>query len=161
MRIYTPEGRSFDEDVIELQFFEDGGLRLLMTRLSDANSRTYQSPDEAKQVIFDSAAVLFTRHMLELIRLISQDVGYHGNWAVAVGANRLRGRRRWSQSMFAGYHRYSADTYEESTGTPMAALRDAPGTVTRRLLGPLLRSLDFEEAFESVLARRGVTLTAP
>jgi hypothetical protein len=154
-RIYTPEGRSSDEDVIELQFFEDGGLRLLMTRLSDANSRTYESPDEAEQIIFDSAVVVFTRHMLELIRLISEDVGYHGNWAVAVGANRLRGRRRWSQPMFAAYHRYSADTYEESTGTTLAELREAQGTVTRRLLGPLLRSLDSEEAFESALAAEG------
>jgi hypothetical protein len=154
-RIYTPEGRSSDEDVIELQFFEDGGLRLLMTRLSDATSRPYESPGEAEQVIFDSAAVVFTRHMLELVRLISEDVGYHGNWAVAVGANRLRGRRRWSQSIFASNHRYSADTYEESTGTTLAELRDAQGTVTRRLLGPLLRSLDSEETFEKALAVEG------
>ncbi|MFE3126660.1 helix-turn-helix domain-containing protein [Streptomyces hydrogenans] len=150
-RIYTPEGRSSTEDVIELQLFEDGGLRLLMTRLSDA-PRQSESSDEAEQVIFDAAAVVFTRHMLELIRLISEDVGYHGNWAVAVGANRLHGRRRWSQSLFTSYHRYSADTYEESTGATLAELRDAQGTVTRRLLGPLLRSLDSEEAFERALA---------
>ncbi|GGQ39404.1 hypothetical protein ACH4NV_33840 [Streptomyces althioticus] len=38
-------------------------------------------------------------------------------------------------SIFASNHRYSADTYEESTGVTLAELRDAPGTVTRRLLG--------------------------
>ncbi|MEV6251276.1 ATP-binding protein [Streptomyces sp. NPDC051742] len=151
-RVYTPQGGSYDESVVELQLFEDGGLRLLMTRLSEGASTPYESPDEAEQVIFDSAAVVFTRHMLELIRLISEDVGYHGNWAVAVGANRLRGRRRWSQpAIFASNHRYSADTYEESTGATLAELRDAPGTVTRRLLGPLLRSLDSEEAFAKAL----------
>ncbi|WP_328898132.1 hypothetical protein [Streptomyces sp. NBC_00236] len=86
--------------------------------------------------------------MPELIRLISDDVGYHGNRAVAVGANRLRGRRRWSQpAILSSDHRYSADTYEESTGASLAELRDAPGMVTRRLLGPLLRSLDSGEAF--------------
>lgn len=123
-----------------------------MTRLSEGTPRPYESPGEAEQVIFDAAAVIFTRHMLELIRLISDDVGYHGNWAVAVGANRLRGRRRWSQpSIFASNHRYSADTYEESTGATLAELRDAQGTVTRRLLGPLLRSLDSEEAFAKAL----------
>ncbi|MFF9344911.1 helix-turn-helix domain-containing protein [Streptomyces sp. NPDC014773] len=151
-RIYTPEGRSYDEDVIELQLFEDGGLRLLMTRLSDTPSRPHETSDEAEHFIFDAAAVVFTRHMLELIRLISEDVGYHGNWTVAVGVNRLHGRRRWSHSIFAGCHRYSADTYEESTGATLAELNDAQGTVTRRLLGPLLRSLDSEEAFERALA---------
>lgn len=75
-------------------------------------------------------------------------MGHQGNWAVAVGANRLRGRRRWSPSgTFVSNHRYSADTYEESTGATLAELRDGPGTVTRRLLGPLLRSMDPEEAF--------------
>ncbi|MGW6966396.1 hypothetical protein ACWGET_20350 [Streptomyces zaomyceticus] len=123
-----------------------------MTRLSDATSRPYESPGDAEQVIFDAAPVIFTRHMLELIRLISEDVGYHGNWAVAVGANRLRGRRRWDQpSIFASNHRYSADTYEESTGATLAELREAQGTVTRRLLGPLLRSLDSEETFAKAL----------
>ncbi|MDX2600292.1 ATP-binding protein [Streptomyces caniscabiei] len=151
-RAYAPEGRSSDESVIELQLFEDGGLRLLMTRLSEGTSRPYESPSDAEQVIFDAAAVVFTRHMLELIRLISDEVDYHGNWAVAVGANRLRGRRRWSQpSIFASNHRYSADTYEESTGVAVAELRDAPGTVTRRLLGHLLRSLDSEESFVKAL----------
>ncbi|MFB8043126.1 hypothetical protein ACFC8F_17770 [Streptomyces hydrogenans] len=90
--------------------------------------------------------------MLELIRLISDGVGYHGNWAVAVGATRLHGRRRWSQSLFGNNHRYSADTYEESTGATLAELHNAQGTVTRRLLGPLLRSLDSEEVFEGALA---------
>ncbi|MFD3557844.1 hypothetical protein ACFWWA_37955 [Streptomyces goshikiensis] len=108
-----------------------------MTRLSESTSRPYKSPGEAEQVIFDAAAVIFIRHLLDLLRLISEDVGYRGNWEVAVGANRLRGRRRWSQpSIFASNHRYSADTYEESTGATLAELRDAQGTVTRRLLGP-------------------------
>ncbi|MFD3678588.1 helix-turn-helix domain-containing protein [Streptomyces sp. NPDC058613] len=151
-RVYTPQGSPYDESVVELQLLEDGGLRLLMTRLSDGTSSPYESPGEAEQVIYDAAVVVFTRHMLDLIRLISEDVGYHGNWALAVGANRLRGRRRWSPSgTFASNHRYSADTYEESTGATLAELRDAPGTVTRRLLGPLLRSLDSEEAFAKAL----------
>ncbi|MFD4862485.1 hypothetical protein [Streptomyces atratus] len=94
--------------------------------------------------------------MLELMRLVSDEVGYHGNWSVAVGANRLRGRRRYSgQSHFPSNHRYSADTYEESAGATLAELRDAPGTVTRRLLGPLLRSLDSEELFSKALTDEG------
>ncbi|MEU8718339.1 hypothetical protein [Streptomyces sp. NPDC048663] len=151
-RTYAPEGRWGDEDVIELQLFEDGGLRLLMTRLSDSLSEP-RNPDATEQVIFDSAAVVLTRQVLELLRLISEDVGYHGNWAMAVGANRLRGRRRYSrQSVFRSNQRYSEDTYEETTGVTMAELREAQGAVTLRLLGPLLRSLDSQELFTEALA---------
>lgn len=151
-RTYKPEDRWGDEDVIELQLFEDGGLRLFMTRFSDGLSRPHAPDGDAEQVLFDAAAVILTRHMLELIRLISEDVGYHGNWAVAIGANRLRSRRRFTQpSIFSSNHRYSADSYEESTGATLAELRDTPGTVTRRLLGPLLRSLGSEEAFSKAL----------
>jgi hypothetical protein len=155
-RTYAPEGRWGDENVIEVQLFEDGGLRLFMARLSGGLSRPYAPEADAEQVLFDAAAVILTRHMLELIRLVSDDVGYHGNWAVTVGANRLRGRRRHTgQSIFLSNHRYSADTYEESTGASLAELREAPGTVTRRLLGPLLRSLDSEELFAKALTDEG------
>ncbi|MFB7999785.1 helix-turn-helix domain-containing protein [Streptomyces sp. NPDC056002] len=154
-RTYVADGSWGEEDVIEVQLFEDGGLRLFMTRLSDGLSRRGADSEE-EQVLFDAGAVILTRHMLELMRLLSDDVGYHGNWSVAVGANRLRGRRRYSgQSHFPSNHRYSADTYEESTGVTLAELRDAPGTVTRRLLGPLLRSLDSEELFTKALTDEG------
>ncbi|MFJ3780103.1 helix-turn-helix domain-containing protein [Streptomyces sp. NPDC090075] len=152
-RTYVPEGRWGDEDVIELQIFEDGGVRLFMSRLSDGNRERPAAEGHAEQVIFDTAAVVLTRHMLELLRLVSDDVGYHGNWSVALGANRLRGRRRSAgDSYFLSNHRYSADTYEESTRVSLAELHEAQGAVTRRLLGPLLRSLDSEDVFARALA---------
>ncbi|MGW1929965.1 AlbA family DNA-binding domain-containing protein [Streptomyces sp. NPDC001919] len=155
-RTYAPEGRRGDEDVIEVQLFENGGLRLFMSRLSDGSSAHHTSGDDAEQVLFDAGAVILTRHMLELTRLVSEEVGYHGNWSLAVGANRLRGRRRYTgESLFASNHLYSDDTYEESTGATLAELRDAPGAVTRRLLGPLLRSLGSEEVFAKALSYEG------
>ncbi|MGX1095722.1 hypothetical protein RKD47_006403 [Streptomyces albogriseolus] len=154
-RTHVADGSWGEEDVIEVQLFEDGGLRLFMTRLSD-NPNRQASENEEEQVLFDAGAVIHTRHMLELIRLVSEDVGYHGNWVLAVGANRLRGRRRYSgQSYFPSNYRYSADTYEECTGATLAELRDAPGAVTRRLLGPLLRSLGSEELFTKALTDEG------
>lgn len=150
-RTYAANGRHGDENVIEVQLFEDGGLRLYMTRLSAGFPR--EAPEsEQEQLLFDASAVILTRHMLELIRLVSDDVGYHGTWAVAVGANRLRGRRRFTgESHFPSDHRYSADTYEESTGATLAELHQAPGTVAHRLLGPLLRSLDSHDLFAKAL----------
>lgn len=147
-RTHVPDGSYGDENVIEFQLFEDGGLRLFTTRLSECLQR---HPSDEEQFLFDAGSVILTRHMLELIRLVADETGYHGNWAVAVGANRLRGRRRHTGSHFPSDHKYSADTYEESTGATLAELRDAPGTVTRRLLGPLLRSLGSEALFAKAL----------
>ncbi|MEW2267737.1 ATP-binding protein [Streptomyces sp. NPDC047853] len=156
-RTHAADGSWGEEHVLEIQLFEDGGLRLFMTRLSTGiEPRQYQSQDEEEQVLFDDGAVLHTRYMLELIRLVSDEVGYHGNWALAVGANRLRGRRRYSgQSHWPSNDRYSADTYEESTEATRAELSGAPGTVTRRLLGPLLRSLGSEQLFADALTDAG------
>ncbi|MFJ9521869.1 helix-turn-helix domain-containing protein [Kitasatospora sp. NPDC101801] len=135
-----------EKSVIEVQLSESGGLRLFMSRLSDEVAR------DEEQVLFDAGAVILTRHLLDLVRLVSNEVGYHGNWAVGVGATRLRGRRRFTtQAQFPSDHKYSADTYEETTGVTLAELNDAPGAVTRRLLGPLLRSLGSEEVFTNAL----------
>lgn len=86
-------------------------------------------PGDEEQVLFDTVSVVLTRQMLELVRLISECVGYHGKWLVGAGVNRFRGRRRWcSASVFTGNHRCSDGTYEESTGTtwPKSTQHRAP-----------------------------------
>ncbi|HWU05540.1 MAG TPA: ATP-binding protein [Streptomyces sp.] len=155
-RTYTNEHPEWgDNSVIEVQLFEDGGLRLYMSRLSTGVSSRYQPEKGEEQMLFDGAAVLLTWRVLELMRLVSEEVGYHGNWAIGAGANRLHGRRRYGgESGFPTDDRYSDDTYEETTGTTLAELRDQPGTVTRRLLGPLLRSLGSEALFAEALGDR-------
>ncbi|MFC8728243.1 AlbA family DNA-binding domain-containing protein [Streptomyces bacillaris] len=140
------------EAVIEVQLFEDGGLRLYMSRFSTGVSSPYRPEEGEEQQLADGAAVLLTWRVLEVMRLVSEEVGYHGNWAIGAGANQLHGRRRYSgQSRFPANDRYSDDTYEETTGTTLAELRDQPGAVTRRLLGPLLRSLGSEALFAGAL----------
>jgi hypothetical protein len=150
-RVYTPSALHGDENVIELQVFENGGLRLYLTRFSD----TIGTPDKPEQQLFPAAAVLLTRRLLEVLRLVAEEAGYFGNWSLAVGASRLRGRRSWrgpeSWMSFDANPRYSEGTYRESTGATLAELTSAPGAVTRRLLGPLLRSLTEESAYEKAL----------
>lgn len=150
-RQYAPSGHHGDEHVIELQVFENGGLRLFLTRFSD----TIGTPDRPEQELFPVAAVLLTRRMLEILRLLAEDSGYFGNWSLAVGASRLRGRRCYrsgeSQMSFAANPRYSEDVYQEAAGATLAELTSAPGAVTRRLLGPLLRSLNSEGVYEKAL----------
>ncbi|MGW0933274.1 hypothetical protein [Streptomyces sp. NPDC002644] len=150
-RVHVP-GAAYAEPVLELQLFEDGGLRLLMTRLSDAAPTPYSPPGQPEQVIFDSAAVILTRHVLHLLALLADEVGYHGGWILAAGATRLRGRRRHVPRGFPTDNRYTDDTYEEATAVTLAELQQASGAVTRRLLGPLLRSLDSEKIFAKALS---------
>jgi hypothetical protein len=52
-----------------------------MTRLSDT-----QSKEQPAHVLFDAGAVILTRRMLEVFRLITEDVRYF------VGASRLKAR---------------------------------------------------------------------
>ncbi|MFJ8871277.1 helix-turn-helix domain-containing protein [Streptomyces sp. NPDC102473] len=148
-RLYMPSTRHSTQDVIELQMFEDGGLRIYQSRFSDSIG----SPPE--QMLLPAAAVVLTRQLLEVVRLVSDDVGYFGNWSFAVGASRLRGRashlglRAWV--CVESTPRYTKDTYQEATGATRAELTNAAGAVTRRLLGPLLRSLNVQRLYEAPL----------
>jgi hypothetical protein len=82
--------------------------------------------------------------------------GYRGNWALALGATRLRGRRPYLGPLhwggFGSIARYSQDTYAEATGTTWAELAAIPGAITRRLVGPLLRGLDVQDRYDAVLS---------
>ncbi len=150
-RQHKPTGQWGDEDAVEVQFLEDGGLRLYSSRLSD-------NPGESnggEQALFDAAAVGLTRRMLEVVRLTAERVGYFGNWSLAVGATRLQGRRRYAGEawVFSGQSaRYIQDTYEQATGATWADLNAIPGTITSRLLGPLLRSLGSQDLFTKALS---------
>ncbi|MEU0389210.1 AlbA family DNA-binding domain-containing protein [Streptomyces chartreusis] len=150
-RQHKPTGQWGDEDTIEVQFLEDGGLRLYSSRLSD-------NPGESnggEQALFDAAAVGLTRRMLEVVRLTAEQAGYFGNWSLAVGATRLQGRRRYAGEAwaFSGMSaRYTQDTYKQATGATWADLNAAPGAIASRLLGSLLRSLGSQDVFAKALS---------
>ncbi|MFE2693703.1 AlbA family DNA-binding domain-containing protein [Streptomyces mirabilis] len=150
-RLHQPTGEWGDEKVIEVQFFEDGGLRLYSSRLSDEASEE----GGGEQVLFDSAAVALTRRMIEVVRLTAEQAGYFGNWSLAVGANRLQGRRRWENRATWNPSnlsaRYTQDTYKQAVGVTWADLKATPGAITGRLVGPLLRSLGSQDVFTKVL----------
>lgn len=77
---------SFDhwaEDIVEIELSEDGALRIMMGRLGDSV--------DGRQVLFDSAAVIYVRRLLGLVHAVFEEAGYFGSWALAVGATGLRG----------------------------------------------------------------------
>lgn len=140
-------GRRFKEDIsgegaLELQVFEDGGLRLFQSRLS------FQTP-RLQHVIVDAAPVTLLRRFLAMVTAAAEESGYLGNWALAVGACRLRDKIAWSHvdpPRFIVYGSfYDQDVYQRATAASWAELTTSPGAITRRLIGPLLRGLGCEE----------------
>ncbi|MFB6679906.1 hypothetical protein ACFCWG_47520 [Streptomyces sp. NPDC056390] len=85
--------------------------------------------DQPEQELFPAAAVVLTRRLLDILRLVA---GYFGNWSLAAGANRLRGRRSsmgsGSWMSFGANPAYSEDIYQEATGATLAELNSAAGT---------------------------------
>lgn len=148
-RIFAPTDDYMPNAAVELQMFEDAGLRLFFSRLSE----TFHHPGEPEQFIWDAAAVALTRRFIAMVTATAEEAGYTGSWSLAVGATSLRGRRAYPDTYngFATTARYDRDDYRQVTGTTWAELNEAPGAITRRLLGPLLRSLAVEHRYDKLL----------
>jgi len=131
-----------DEDVVELEVHEDGGLRIFMGRLSD-------TMDDGEKVLFDTAAVIYVRRLLALVRAAAEEGGYFGNWVLALGATGLRGCRSYLLQMHwpggGSDPRYTDDIYRQATRASYAELVANPGQVAELLLGRLLRALGTSE----------------
>jgi hypothetical protein len=147
-RVFAPTDNYMPTAAIELQMFEDAGLRLFFSRLSES----FHHGDEAEQFIWDAAAVALTRRFVAIVVAAAEEAGYTGNWSLAIGATGLRGRRAYpdQSNRFRTKARYDRDDYQQSTGTTWAELNETPGAVIRRLVGPLLRSLAVENRYDDV-----------
>jgi hypothetical protein len=140
--------QGLNENVVELDVHEDGGLRILMGRLSDH----LQSANE--QVFFDQHVVVYTRQMIALTVAAAERAGYLGNWILAIGATNLRGKYSYEYAR-GGWDdkgpRYSTDTYERATTASYAELVNQPGAVATRLVGRFLRALGTTSKFAPML----------
>lgn len=149
-RIFRAGSGTSPESAIELRVHEDGGLRLFFSRLSDILQGINGLEDQ--QVIMDAAAVNCTRRFLALALAAAETAGYFGNWAVAFGATGLRGMPAHGMTLgFASRARYDEDSYTETTSVSWAELDNRPGAVTRRLIGPFLRTFDAEQDYAAIL----------
>lgn len=100
--------------------------------------------------------VIKIRRLLALIQAAANEGGYFGNWAVAVGATRIKGRCAYlnagSSYGYGPTARYDEDTYTETTTITWAELTTTPGAIGLRLAGPLLRALGVEQQFATALS---------
>jgi hypothetical protein len=153
-RRFTPTAKDATaEDALEIQVHEDGGMRLFFSSFSQA-FRAHELRPVAEDLILDGAAVECTRRFLALVLAAAEQADYFGNWALAFGATGLKGMRAHGidrDNYFPPEAALEVDDYVESTGATYAELTTAPGTLTRRLVGPLLRALATEDRYTEIL----------
>lgn len=124
------------EDLVDVELSDAGEVRILMTRLSDRTS--------SGEVLFDEAALLYIRHLLALAATVAERIDYGGDWALGMGCTGVAGIPAFQVAPW-----YSArtattiidDPYVAATAATTAALTESPGSVTRQLVGKMLRSL--------------------
>jgi len=144
---------SWDEDLVDVEFGEDGDVRIVMTRLSDRLRG--DGPNAGLSVIFDEAAVVYVRRLLALVVEIADATGYLGGWQLAAGGTGLKGLSSYEHvNRFGGRYQaqfFEDNVYRRATIASYAELTQVPGAITNRLLGRFLRKLGTEALFVSLL----------
>ncbi len=138
-RLLRPDAR--EASLLEIELSDNGRLALFCGRGTDGDN-----PGE--QYVLDGLVVTLTRALTALAGVVGADQGYAGRWLLVVGVTGLSGKpsSMWRQlSADPLVARHDSDIYIQSTEAVTAELRDRPGTVTRRLVGRLLRTLQTDK----------------
>lgn len=127
-----------EQDVIEVEWSEDGVVRVFCGRASDTHPRD----PEANFVIDDLVAGL-TFRAVRLAGDVSGKGGYHGSWALGVGISNLRSSvsTRLANAFNGSGNPYTSDEYRGLTRATALEMASQPGAVVERLVGRLFRAL--------------------
>lgn len=148
-RSVDPSYPSRWENVVEFEVSEDGAIRIMMGRLSDALPA---SPGrEETQFLHEQAAVIYARRMLGILLEVADQAAYFGGWALAVGATGLRGLSVFDQ-FGQPCPAFEDDTYERATHASYADLVAQPGSLADRLVGRFLRKLGMHPQYAKELS---------
>jgi hypothetical protein len=138
----TEESLRSEHSLLDVEFREDGGIRVLLGRMTDWRSGNGQAPFE---VITDGLAVAYCHRLVGWALALADAVGYRGAWLLAFAGDRLRGK---ASSVFAepGFwdvdnQTYDSDTYRAVTTAVRAEMEERPAQVAERLVGRLIRGL--------------------
>jgi hypothetical protein len=149
----APKGQGVDEDIVELEVDEDGGVRVLMGRFSDVVGDPFASQLGGEQMIFPSAGVMYVRQFIALVTAIAESVGYLGPWILAAGATGIQNLAVYDFVRHGDSSpRYDAPDYRRATTTSYVELAKQPGALAERLVGRLLRSLGVHNKYHRALA---------
>lgn len=131
----------FDENAIEVEFSEDGEIRLMTMRLSDEIHEQQQLSPTMMPVL--------TRQLVELAGLVCSKVGYGGMWAFGVAAQGIRNMLIHDNERWFGDRRTGdRDSYEQHSTASTVEILQSPGSVTQRLVGKFVRGMGLERLEE-------------
>ena len=135
------------EDSLECEITEDGEVRLMSTRLSAALQ-------EGNQALIVEAIPVLTRRALLIAAQLADRFGYHGQWLVGFAATGIAGMGPHRDSFGRWAPRLPLDQpeYRQVTVASSAELVQAPGAVTGRVVGRLLRALGEAERLAKLLS---------
>jgi hypothetical protein len=145
----TGPGRTFEqssphtdeEDLLDIELREDGGIRVLMGRMTPEWPRGGQT----SRVIADGLAVAYALRVARWAEALGHKCGYSGSWVFGMAATGLRGLQSSAYGSGAFNYRqgpaYDVDSYRESTTATTLELKQQPWAVADRVVGRLLRGL--------------------
>ncbi len=143
-----------EQAMLDLEVREDGGLRLLVGRLT-AKWGTNRRTDEEVTCVLDHHAVAYSLLMVQWAVGIVTATGYRGEWALGVHGTGMRGHK---SSVFAqdwsgyGGSAYDAEDYRETTTATFREVTERPAAVAERLVGRLVRALSTEQHWSGALS---------
>ncbi len=161
-RRFSPEGNETEGNAIDIEFREDGGIRIFAGRMTEPYSpNQFTGPI---QIILEGLAVSYALYAVHLCAAVSTKVGYTGSWVLGFWP-----RMVWPGSTSAVHLRrffhedgpkYDEDLYREVTQATLVEIQEHPLEVAERLVGALVRGLGTETTYGSELRYDGPTETA-
>jgi hypothetical protein len=151
-RSWAPEKAGFggESTMIDVEFREDGGLRVLVGRMTDE----WAVQGRQTRVICDGVAVAYSLRLIAWASALGEKVGYRGSWSLGIYGDRLRGlrsaiavERQWSEAQ-----PYDADDYRAITRAAHPEMTERPHAVAERLVGRLVRGLGTWQTYGSLLS---------
>jgi hypothetical protein len=130
-----------EDDLLDLEVREDGGLRLFCGRASDTTG-------PGLTVLFPGLIIGLTHRVLVAARVIADQSGYLGGWSVGVALTNMQGLPPWTGTRFslgAEGAAFSEPSYRQVTHCTLEEIETESRTVCHRLLGRLQRALNVQE----------------
>lgn len=136
-RTILPEGD--EDDLLHLEFRENGGVRLFCGRGSDSHPN---SP--SLRVVFEPLIAGLTLRTILMASVISEVCGHFGNWTIGLGISNLQGCVSWrvTQNFLGNAVPYSSAEYIAATMATRDAVDQDPRGVMERVFARLNRGLN-------------------
>lgn len=139
-------GETKERGMVDFEFREDGGIRVLVGRMTGTEGST--------RSIYDGMALAYAHRVIRWAREYGSAFGYNGQWAFGLAAG---GLKDLASSVFQRYSVlarptfYDADWFRSSTVATSQELDAQPWEVAGRLVGKLLRGLTTDRFYQSNL----------